>query len=127
MKLLLDTHILIWWANGEDFPAAVADAIAAPDATVYVSIASLWEIVIKRSLGKLTFDLDFRELLERAGFILLPIEIRHLAVLEGLPPHHRDPFDRVLVAQALCDGLTFVSADRTMPRYGATLLPVHSS
>lgn len=127
MKLLLDTHILIWWANGEEFPQAVADAIAAPDAEVYVSIASLWEIVIKRSLGKLTFDLDFRDLLARAGFTLLPIEIRHLTILDGLPAHHRDPFDRVLVAQALCDELTFVSADRNMPRYGVTLLPVYTT
>ena len=86
-------------------------------------MASLWEIVIKRSLGKLVFDVDLTDLLDAAGFSLLPIEVRHLAALERLPPHHRDPFDRILTAQAQCDRLTFLTADRNAGRYEVPLFP----
>lgn len=121
MKLLLDTHTLLWWlTDDEKLGQQVRESIADPRNDVLVSAASLWEIVVKVRVGKLEADIaDITQSLAREEFTLLHIEPTHLAVLGSLPRHpdHRDPFDHLLVAQAIGEGATFVSEDRNTPRY----------
>ena len=120
MRLLLDTHVLLWaLANAPELGSRVRDLILDPANTVFVSIASLWEITVKRRVGKLDVEIDrVLHALPPAGIAVLAVEPRHLFVLETLPIHHRDPFDHLLIAQALADDLTFVTEDRRAPLYG---------
>src|SRR5688572_19039770 len=124
MKLLLDTHVFLWWLSDPKLltPAA-ASAIADPKNRILVSIAALWEIAIKRVIGKLTAPVDLRHDVHRAGFDVLPIEVIHIEKTEQLPVHHRDPFDRMLVAQAMVEGATLVTRDPNIPLYGVAVLP----
>jgi PIN domain nuclease of toxin-antitoxin system len=123
VRLLLDTHALIWWmADAPELSDRARSAIAERSNEVMVSIASLWEIVIKRALGKLEFPEDVETTLAVEGFGLLPIGLGHLRALESLPALHRDPFDWMLVAQALADGFVMVSGDPAVARYGAPIL-----
>lgn len=122
MRLLLDTHLLLWWLGWpERVPAAARQAVSAAE-RVHVSHASLWEMAIKRSLGKLAVDLPaLCRHVEADGFEWLPISADHLLAVAELPQHddHRDPFDRLLVAQALTEPLLLMSADAKLARYGA--------
>jgi PIN domain nuclease of toxin-antitoxin system len=127
VKLLLDTHAFLWWVEGT--PALGRRARAAvsnPDNEVFFSIASCWELAIKLSLGKLRLTQRLErfipEQLTRNGFVLFGVELRHVLRVADLPFHHRDPFDRVLVAQALQDQLAIVSADRVFRKYGVTVV-----
>lgn len=123
MNLLLDSHIFVWWCAGDrKLSRAVEDAIAAPVNTVHVSLATAWELAIKESLGQLRLPEPFEAMLERAGFILLPIRLDHVRAVMRLPFHHRDPFDRMLVAQAQHESLVLVSADRRIGRYDVPVL-----
>jgi PIN domain nuclease of toxin-antitoxin system len=97
--------------------------IADPRADVYVSSATIWEAGIKRALGKLTIDGDLAFAITDSGFTPLSIEYRHAALAGALPPHHRDPFDRVLVAQAQLEGLTLVTRDPRLRAYDVPVLP----
>lgn len=124
MNLLLDTHVLLW-ALGDPsrLPPRVAAAIADPRNDVYVSAVVTWELVIKASLGRV--DLPFAELgevLEETGFTELPVTIAHTLRVRELPNHHRDPFDRLLVAQALAEDMTVVSADAVVRSYPVTVM-----
>ena len=123
MRLLLDTSTLLWWLDDDKKlgPAARA-AIASPDNEVYVSAASAWEISVKRASGKLEAPFDVADALERSFFIELPIEVVHAMAAGELPPHHKDPFDRMLVAQARVEGLTLVAHDAGIARYDVELL-----
>ena len=119
MRLLLDTHALLWWLadDGRIGPQA-RELIADPGNEVLVSLASLWEIVVKLRVGKLDADLgEVLAAIERDGFALLPISPAHLLALAALPTHHRDPFDHLLIAQAIAEGATFLSEDQNTPRY----------
>jgi PIN domain nuclease of toxin-antitoxin system len=119
VRLLLDTHALLWaLAAPARLPRATAAAIRNPSNAVYVSAASVWEVAIKVALGKLKADLDVivRSVAE-VGFEELPITLAHARRVFALPPHHRDPFDRMLVAQALEEGLTVVSRDPSLGAY----------
>ena len=118
MRRLLDTHALIWAAaDPARLSAAAAEAIRDPENDVYVSAVTAWEVAIKRAVGRLRFpDVD-RELLSSLRFAELPISLDHAAEAGRLPPHHRDPFDRMLIAQARVDGLVVVSADRSFEPY----------
>lgn len=122
MRLLLDTHALIWAAADRDrLSERAADAIADPDNDVYVSAVSGWEVAIKRARGRLRFpDVD-RGLLRALRFAELPIGLGHAVEVGLLPVHHRDPFDRMLVAQARVDDLTLVSSDRLLAPYDVAL------
>ena len=124
MRLLLDTHALIWALGApEKLPAAAHRAIQAAENEVYASLASAWEISIKVSIGKLKFDAqDLERALAASGMQPLGISLQHTARLSSLPPHHRDPFDRMLVAQALTESMTLVSRDRELAKYGVKLL-----
>ena len=123
MTLLLDTHALLWWLDDSpELSPAARDAIAAADVPVFVSAVSIWEVVIKESLGKLIVPPEFRETVEREPFHHLPVSADHAWAVEQLPPLHRDPFDRMLVAQCAVEGLTLVSRDATLTRYGIQVL-----
>lgn len=124
MRLLLDTHILIWWLSDDPaLPALARAAIGDSAAEVFVSAATAWEISIKHALGRLDFPVaDMASLLDEAGFTPLGIYIEHAVVAGALPPHHTDPFDRMLVAQAQHEGLTLVTEDATIRRYAVAVL-----
>ena len=119
MRLLLDTHALLWWlADDAQLGPAARRLIEEPGNDVLVSTASLWEIVVKQRVGKLEADIgEITAALPREGFALLDIRPAHLLTLAGLPIHHRDPFDHLLIAQAMAENATFVSDDRNAARY----------
>ena len=123
MKLLLDTHTFLWWvAASDELSRKARSAVGSARNECFVSVASGWEIAIKVSLGKLRIDgaLDrfLPEQLAANGFQALPIDFRHTALVATLPFHHRDPFDRLLVAQALEEDLAMVTADPVVVKYG---------
>ncbi len=122
MNLLLDTHTLIWFLNGNETDLSVkAKRLIADSANVsYVSIASIWEMAIKIRLGSLSFEPGYDNLLTllaQNGFELLPITFQHTRHLLTLPMHHRDPFDRLLIAQSMIESLLFVTADSHIHQY----------
>ena len=118
MRILLDTHLVLWaLAAPERLPDAAHRLIERAD--VYVSAASIWEISIKTSLGKLSADpREVLAALDPAGFLPLPISAEHAARVADLPPVHRDPFDRLLVAQALCEPMRLLTMDNVLAGYG---------
>jgi PIN domain nuclease of toxin-antitoxin system len=118
VRLLLDTHVLLWWLD--DSPALGAgarDLISDGETEVFVSAVSAAEIAIKSSVGKLRVPSDLEQQLAENAFASLPLRLRHGLAVETLPLHHRDPFDRLLVAQARCEDLTLVTADRMFAAY----------
>jgi PIN domain nuclease of toxin-antitoxin system len=127
MRLLLDTHTFLWWLAGDEaLSAAARTAIAGEDNTIFVSAASAWEIATKHRIGKLpnvaaiVGDLD-QEAVDQ-GFVGLPISLRHAQVAGSLPGPHRDPFDRMLIAQAMLDKLVIVSNEQPFDAYGVARL-----
>ena len=122
MRLLLDTHALLWWLAGEGLSAPARDAIADPANLAAVSAASAWEISIKKALGKLTAPDDLENQLAAGGFDQLEITIAHAIAAGELPRHHDDPFDRTLIAQAFAENLTIVTHDKRFEDYGVALL-----
>lgn len=125
MRLLLDTHLILWWQGArEKVPAEARTLVENTPDPVYVSRASLWEIVIKAGLGKLRVDLPrFCERVTADGFVWLPIETAHILQLAELPQFadHKDPFDRLLVAQSQSEPLTLLTVDPKLARYGSTV------
>ena len=118
MNVLLDTNVLLWWLDGaERLSDAALESISDESNDVVVSVATIWEVSIKTSLGKLTVDGDLRQHIKEQWFRELAIDARHAAEVADLPWHHRDPFDRLLVAQARCEGLTLVTGDRRLAGY----------
>ena len=127
MRILLDTHTIVWWATGDQRLSRKARvAIANPDTEVFISIASAWEIQTKASLQKLTLtesvDALYRSLIIEQDFRMAGIELEDIDHLSKLPPHHRDPFDRMLVAQAIRGDFTLVTKDSIVSSYGAPTL-----
>ncbi len=127
MKVLLDTHALLWFLAGSSrLGTAALAVINDPANTLFVSPASLWEISIKDSLGKLALPLPFEQLfpsrLDASGILILPILMPHLHAHRSLPFHHHDPFDRLIISQALTDDLTLISCDSEFSAYGVKLL-----
>lgn len=123
MKLLLDTHVVLWWLDDPTLIAEPArDAIAEPANEVFVSAVVAWEIAIKRGLGKLTAPADLIQAIQACGFQELPVTAPHALATESLPLHHRDPFDRMLIAQAKCEGAAIVSRDANIPLYGVATI-----
>lgn len=122
MKVLLDTHALLWWLTDDDrLPMPVGDLIDDAATRVHVSVASLWELTIKVTAGRLEIVDDpatlLTEPLDAAGFRVMPIDRRHVLALPELPQLHGDPFDRMLVAQALVEDLDLVSGDPMIATY----------
>ena len=126
-RLLLDTHTFLWWVgDAPELKSTAKRAIADIRNECYLSVASCWEMAIKAGLGKLRLakpiERFITEQLTANGFTLLNIDLRHAAKVEKLPFYHRDPFDRLLIAQAMMEKLTIVSADRAFSKYGAKVL-----
>jgi len=121
VKLLLDTHLLLWAASSSDkLPAAARKLLEDPQNELLFSPASLWEIVIKRGLGRSDFQVDARVLrrgLLDNGYQELPITSEHTVSIDSLPPIHKDPFDRILVAQATVEGITLLTTDAVVAQY----------
>lgn len=123
MRLLLDTHAFLWWMEASSALSTPArNAIANPRNEVLISIASLWELTIKQALGKLTFPADPETVVRNEGFSVLPVGFTHLRRLGTLPHLHRDPFDRMLVAQAMVEGAALVSQDSKLTPYGTQII-----
>ena len=123
MKLLLDTHLLLWAAGqSERLPAVARTLLGDPRNEPMFSAASLWEIAIKSELGRDDFQVDARVLrrgLLDNGYGELPITSEHAVAIDGLPPLHKDPFDRLLVAQSMVEGITLLTTDTLVARYPA--------
>jgi PIN domain nuclease of toxin-antitoxin system len=129
MRLLLDTHVFLWYISADaQLPGVFRDAIRDPDNDVYLSVASVWEAVIKHALGRLSLPEAPAGYLTRQRethhIATLPVEETALVHLAGLPPLHRDPFDRILIAQSLQHGLTMVTVDGAVRAYSVPLLPM---
>ncbi|WP_299074207.1 type II toxin-antitoxin system VapC family toxin [uncultured Paraglaciecola sp.] len=122
-RILLDTHALIWWLNGDNQLGANAiEHIANPENDIYVSAATVWEMSIKQQMGKLVVPEDIESKVEQAGFSELPITLFHGQQAGRLHLHHRDPFDRMLIAQAQAEGLQILTKDEQFPAYGIRLI-----
>jgi len=125
VQLLLDTHVLLWSLAGDDrLGDRAVDLIEDGRNVVYVSAASIWEISIKRSLGKLRVPGDVPTEVDAASFIRLPISFEHAVEVAALPDLHADPFDRMLIAQARTERLTLMTHDPLMQRYDVQLIAV---
>jgi PIN domain nuclease of toxin-antitoxin system len=123
VKLLLDAHVLLWWLSGDGRLGRKARAaIVEPRNSVFVSAATAWEIATKRALGKLRAPGDIEDWLVGNNFRPLPIQVGEAVAAAELPLHHRDPFDRLLVAQAQMGGMTIVTGDENISRYDVPVL-----
>ncbi len=125
MRLLLDTHVVLWWfADDRRLKPAERRAIADRESVVYVSAASVWEISIKKALGRLDIDIEVLEReMDVGGLVELPVRWRHAKTSGALPRHHEDPFDRLLIAQAQAEGLTLVTYEDAFAGYEVATLP----
>jgi PIN domain nuclease of toxin-antitoxin system len=127
MKILLDTHTFLWFVlNDPQLSATAQTLISDPQNDIYLSPASYWEIAIKISIGKYqlpaSYDTWMREQIATNTFEVLPILIEHTAILTNLPFHHKDPFDRLIIAQSIFENIPVISADRTFDDYPVTRL-----
>lgn len=126
MKLLLDTHAFIWFVeNDANLPVKLRNQIEDTDNEIFISIVSLWEIAIKTSLGKLEMAIDLPTIInkiEENGFVILPIFPEHTVYVSSLHFHHRDPFDRMLIAQTIIEKLKIISKDGVFDSYGVDWL-----
>ena len=124
MKLLLDSHVFLWWqANDPRLTKAFKNVVRSAN-EVYVSAVTAWELGLKASLGKLRLPASVEDGVTESGFWELPITFAHARVAVALPHHHRDPFDRMLIAQALVENLTLVTHDAAIQRYEVPVLSV---
>lgn len=123
MNLLLDTHVLLWWLDDDPSLSSKASiAIADGSNLVFVSAAVIWEIRIKQALGKLEIPPDFQSVLEQLSFETLDITVDHAHAVGDLPAYHRDPFDRMLIAQAKVEGLTLITRDAHFKKYQISII-----
>jgi PIN domain nuclease of toxin-antitoxin system len=122
VSLLLDTHIVLWWRADDERLGADARRAIAETEGVFVSAASAWEVAIKLALRKIRIPEPFARGVESSGFARLPITFEHAERVAALPVHHRDPFDRLLIAQAQEERLTIVTADRAFAKYAVDVL-----
>ena len=126
MKLLLDTHAFLWFVTGDRrLSRRARRAVEAGDSELLISTASVWEVAIKTSLGRLTLPKSVHDYFDdkvATGFIILPVEWAHAARVAELPFHHRDPFDRLIIAQALVERIPIVSGDPGFKMYGARIV-----
>jgi PIN domain nuclease of toxin-antitoxin system len=122
VNLLLDTHIVIWWLTDDPTLSEDVKSTLDHEPDVYISPATLWEVAIKQAIGKLREPADLPERIRDSGFRELPITFAHAIAADRLPPIHRDPLDRMLVAQARCEDLTLVTRDADIQKYEVSLL-----
>ena len=127
MNILLDTHVVLWWlSDAPELSPRARGAIADPLNTIFLSVATIWECRIKQSLRKLELPRNFKEILDDQPFRSLPILAEHAHSVAKLPDHHRDPFDRILIAQAISESFSIATHDSIFARYDVSLVP-HST
>lgn len=128
MKLLLDTHVALWAITDDPkLPISAKELIQNDKTTVWVSVASLWEISIKHSIGRGTMPVsghDAAKFFDEAGYQILNIEAEHATAIEQLPNHHQDPFDRLLIAQALIEPMRLMTRDTMVAKYSDTIIKI---
>ena len=121
MKLLLDTHTFLWWdSEPEKLSRRALELCQNPENTLVLSVASIWEMQIKIQLGKLQIKIPLEEMIsqqQKNGIEILPVEASHIFAVESLPNHHKDPFDRLIIAQALVEDAILISADPLISQY----------
>jgi PIN domain nuclease of toxin-antitoxin system len=124
VRLLIDSHAFLWWSEASTaLGAAARTAIANPASEILVSVAGLWELTIKQSLGRLSLPDDLEVMVANQGFSVLPITFVHLHQLGSLPRrNHRDPFDRMMIAQALAEGIPIATGDPIFAAYGVQII-----
>lgn len=127
MRALLDTHAFLWWiVDDPRLSAAAREVIAEGDNEIFLSAASAWEMAIKSRLGRLRMPADFQRFVsdqvDLNGFRVLPVRLAHALRVHGLPDHHRDPFDRMLIAQGQVENMPLISGDRRLRAYGVPLV-----
>lgn len=122
MNLLLDTHVVLWWLTDDSTLSDLIKDQLDHEPNVYISPATLWEVTIKQAIGKLSEPADLSERIRDSGFREVPITSEHAIAAGRLPLIHRDPFDRMLVAQARCEGLTLVTRDADIQKYEVSIL-----
>lgn len=126
MNLLLDTHTLIWYiTDNHRLPAKTRSLIELPENNCFVSLATYWEMAIKNSLGRLDFKkpiMTIFEIVEQSGFEILPVNVNHILKATSLPFHHYDPFDRMIIGQAIAENLSVITKDEKFPKYEVSLL-----
>jgi PIN domain nuclease of toxin-antitoxin system len=123
LRLLLDTHTALWFLEGDRRLSATARSLIEDQATErWISAAAVWEVAIKRSTGKLDAPADFHDRMSRQGVRGLPVIDAHAAAVGELPMYHRDPFDRLMVAQAIAEGMAILSADKILHSYDVQVL-----
>ncbi|MGW1185299.1 type II toxin-antitoxin system VapC family toxin [Streptomyces drozdowiczii] len=124
MKMLLDTYVVLWWLDDSPELAEEVKHLLDTEPSVFVSAVTPWEISIKQSLGKLHGPADLAERVRDSQFTSLPITAGHGVRAGRLPEHHRDPFDRILIAQAQTEGMTILTRDKWIPSYDVRVMPV---
>lgn len=122
MRILLDTHVFLWWdSDPRKLSPRVNSLLSNPEHTIVLSVASAWEIQIKKQLGKLSLSIPLEELIASQQQIneieILPVHLEHVLMLDNLPPHHKDPFDRIIISQAKVEDIVIVSADPVLAKY----------
>jgi len=123
MNLFLDTHILLWWLDDNaSLSAEAREGLTDTDNIVILSAAVIWEIRIKQAIGKLKITPDFYDVIKNEGFEMLPVTPDHAFAVGDLPMHHRDPFDRILIAQAILEDFTIVTHDTIFSKYPVSVL-----
>jgi PIN domain nuclease of toxin-antitoxin system len=125
LNFLIDTHILLWWlADHSALSSKASTLISDENNIIFVSVASIWEMIIKKALGKLKAPDDVEKVIKENNFKELPITLQHVIALDHLPNYHKDPFDRILVAQAKCEALTLITADEKLTFYEVSHMKV---
>jgi PIN domain nuclease of toxin-antitoxin system len=122
VRLLFDSHVALWWLAGDPSVSARCQQTVSDADEVFVSAVTPWELGIKRSLGKVDYPADLVATLRRSGFRMLSVAADHAELAPVLPPHHRDPFDRMLVAQARLESLVLVTADASLLPYDVEII-----
>jgi PIN domain nuclease of toxin-antitoxin system len=122
VRLLVDSHVALWWLDSHAALGGAAQERIGSAREVFYSAVTPWELGIKKAAGKVDYPDDLTPALDASGFLALPITVAHATLAPTLPPHHRDPFDRMLVAQAQLESLVLVSADRSLRPYEVDLL-----
>lgn len=122
---LLDTHIFLWWMGKSKKIKGLEALLTNPNIKIYLSVVNIWEIVTKKKIGKLRLPQNWKEDIARCGFEILPINLDHVFSLERLPLYHKDPFDRLLVAQAQIENLVLITGDKKIWKYKTPILKVN--
>ncbi len=127
MRYLLDTHVLIWHGENQNLNQNILDIINNPENEILISYATIWEMTIKVSIGKLKLNFsiaEFPRLLAENQFSILPMDFKHYEILSELPFHHQDPFDRMLIAQAIAEDISIITHDSKMALYNAKIISI---